>query len=204
MQLAADEISVKVGAERIVLRPTLRAALRLERRHGGFDKIVRAIADGSLTVIADVIREASDRYTSIPELIEQIGLSPLRVGIEALSVPLIDFVFALAGVTPADQSPGGREGEPATRISFADHHARLYRVATGWLGWSPETAWSSTPAEIMEAQKGRLELLRAIFGTADEGDKDQPSGPVEHSEAEIFESRAKLKMIVARGGNRVA
>lgn len=50
MQLAADEITITVGGERVHLRPTLRAAFRLERRHGGFDKIMKAILQGSLTM----------------------------------------------------------------------------------------------------------------------------------------------------------
>jgi hypothetical protein len=55
MRLAADETMIRLDHETVHLRPTLKAALRLERRHGGFDKLARAVADGSLTVIADVI-----------------------------------------------------------------------------------------------------------------------------------------------------
>ena len=52
MRLAADEITISIGNEMIYLKPTLRAAFRLERRHGGFDKIAKAIAAGNVTIMS--------------------------------------------------------------------------------------------------------------------------------------------------------
>lgn len=184
MRLADDEITVRLGSDTVYLRPTLRAAFRLERRHGGFDAIVRAVADGNLSVLADVVRESSDRYSELPAFLERISAGGLKHGIEALQVPVLEHVFRLAGVDESElvnskqkAHPDQRGDEPRTNVnvpreSWAEHHARLFRTATGKLGWPPSVAWESTPAEILEAWAGRVELLEAIFGS---GTSDKPN-----------------------------
>src|ERR1700754_982125 len=98
MRLADDEITIRIGQETVHLRPTLRAAFRLERRYGGFDKVIKAILDGSLTVIADVIAESSDRWSGIPDLLKAFDAAPLKSSVECLSVPVLNHVFALVGL----------------------------------------------------------------------------------------------------------
>lgn len=193
--LADDEITVRVGREVLHLRPTLRAAFRLERRHGGFDKIVRAVADENVTVIADVIREGADVHSSIPDLLLSVGANSLRIGLAAITGPLLDFVFALAGVDPKASDEKAEAGE---RITFAEHHTRLYRIGTGWLGWSADDTWAATPAEITEAYAGRLDMLRAMFGG---GLTEANSGSVPNADFDEA-GWAHLKMLAATGGNR--
>lgn len=195
MRLASDEITLRIGAEEIHLRPTLRAALRLERRHGGFGKIIEAITDGNVTIMADVIRESSDTRSRIPDLLCEVGAAPLRIGLETLIPPILAHVAALAGVDPDARSEASGEGE---RITWAERHAQLYRIATGWLGWTPEAAWNATIAEITEAQQGRVELLNALFGTS-KNDADNTEGP--HFERDEKGWR-KLKAVAALGGNK--
>jgi hypothetical protein len=156
----ADEIIVDVGGGALRLRPTLRAALRLERRHGGFDKLFAAVADGNLGVIRDLITEtATDPRLAVLNLFT----SPLRVTLEALVPHAIALVLALAGVdSEAKPEP---TTEPSKPVSFEEFHTRLFEIGTGWLGWSPEATWNATPAEILAAYKGRMDLLGAIFGT---------------------------------------
>jgi hypothetical protein len=150
MRLASDEITIDFGHEVIRLRASLRAAFRLDRRHCGFDKIIRAIVDGNLAVMADVVRESSDS-----DLLECIGSLPLRVAFERLTEPLCAHVLALAG---ADDEPS--EATPSTdRIPFPEYFTKLFQLATGWLGWS------ATPDEITEAFKGKRDFLAATLGT---------------------------------------
>jgi hypothetical protein len=152
----ADETTIEFGHEVIRLRASLRAAFRLERRHGGFDKIIQAIADGHFGVMADVVRESSNA-----DLLDCIGLLPLRSAMERLIEPLSAHVLALAGVD-ADST----KAEPgAERIPFSEYFPMLFRLATGWCGMSPSEAWQATPAEITEAYQGRRELLSAMFGS---------------------------------------
>jgi hypothetical protein len=151
----ADETTIEFEHEVIRLRASLRAAFRLERRHGGFDKIIHAIADGSLSVMADVVRESSD-----VNLLDWIGSLPLRDAIARMAEPLSAHVMALAGVD--GESSNAEPG--AERIPFSEYFPKLFRLATGWCGMSPSAAWAATPAEITEAYKGRLELVGAMFG----------------------------------------
>jgi len=169
-RLADDEITIRVGYETIFLRPTLRAAFRLERRFEGFDNIIRGIADQNLTIMAAVIRETSERRSDLLDFLEHNEGMPLNVKVGALVEPLICAVLSLAGVDECDVHNEPDKVEEA-RLSFAEHHARLFRMATGWLGWTPETAWSATPQEIVEAYQGRVDMLKAIFGTSGEKDK---------------------------------
>ena len=82
-------------------------------------------------------------------------------------------VFGMkTGFDPDNPAPAS-DGE---RITFADYHAKLYRIATGWLGWSPQHAWDATPNEILEAYQGHLEMLRAVHGGG-EPDTEPSRGP---------------------------
>lgn len=67
---------------------------------------------------------------------------------------------------PSDAQSGS--GEP---ITFEQLYRRLYRLGTGWLQWSPEQTWNATPKEIIEAYRGQTEMLRAIYGSADDSEQ---------------------------------
>jgi hypothetical protein len=193
MRLGAGDIQVTVGTMKPRLRPSLRAAFRLEQRHDGFDKLIRAIADGDWRVMSDVIAESSEPRVQDYELVRAIAGIPLKEVLPSLNEPLLSHVFALAGIDP------DKQGEPSKgeRITFADYHAKLYRIATGWLGWTPKEAWAATPAEIEEAYAGRMEMLRAIFGSADKGADFVPEKP---DKAKL--DRDGLATLKGKGGPR--
>ena len=96
----------------------------------------------------------------------------LDAGLEPVCGKLILFVLNCAGIDPDLQVTAN--SDPST-VTFAEHLTNLYGIATGWLGWTPQVALDSTPAEITEAYKGRLEMLRAIFGASDDADKPAPT-----------------------------
>lgn len=144
--------------------------------------------------MADVIRESSATRTDIPRTLESVGHYPLHEHIEALTAPLIDHVFRLAGADPDSPQHETRHEREDNRVRFSDYFERLFTIATGWLGWSPEQAWSATPAEIITAYNGRLDMLGAIFGTKTDDGADPDSEAVKSG-------IAKLKAIAAVGGN---
>lgn len=164
MHLADEEITIAFDDERIHLRPSLRAAARLERRHEGFPAIMKAVGEGSVTMIADLIEECATVPTKAPALLVVPGmawrLAPLIPALQVL-------VLNLMGVDlDAEEAEESADADP--RVTYAEVHARLYRLATGWLGWTPADAWNASPAEIKHAYEGRLELLRAVFGSGEE------------------------------------
>lgn len=161
MHLADEEITITFNDERIHLRPSLRAAARLERRHDGFPAIMRAVGECSVTVIADLIKECATAPTKAPALLVVPGiawrLAPLVPALQVLVLNLMGI-----DLDAEDSAEDHSEADPG--ITYAEAHAELFKIATGWLGWTPADAWSASPAEIKLAFKGRLELLRAEFG----------------------------------------
>lgn len=171
--LLADEITLQVGHETIRLRASLRASVRLHRRFQGFDKIVSAIADGNISVMAAVIAESATERTDLADLLDSGGALSVRIVVDHLVGPLIAHVGALAGF---DADATDNQKQTGKLITFEEYHTRLFGLATGWLGWSPNAAWNATPAEITEAYKGRVAMLAAVFGGAKaEDDRDPES-----------------------------
>lgn len=159
--LLADDIVVVIGGEAVTLRPSLACAIRLERAPGGFQRLIREVQDETLAAACEIIAPHHNR----PDLATLV----FDAGLPRLAEPLVHYVLACAGVT----SDGPAEPEGGKIVSFAEHLHGLYRIGTGWLGWTPQATLAATPLEIMEAYKGRLELLKSIFGGADDAPQDE-------------------------------
>ena len=149
------------------LRATLRAATHLEAKYG-FAGLLGAVADGNLGIIGDVIDASSD----CPDFLKSIEGVPLARFMPELLPALNRHIQALAGIDPDNHEPERGSGES---MPFKEYYARLYRIGTGWLGWSPETTWNATAKEITEAYSGNLEMLKAIYGSADDQDQQRPT-----------------------------
>lgn len=165
----ADDINVRLAGELITLRPSLRYAMRLEARPGSFAALTREIMDGSLSTAVEIIRDHCD----LPDLPQRI----LETGLQSLTTPLLNYVLAIAGIDMED-APANEHGNHAKQrasVSFKEYLANLYRIGAGQLGWTPKDTLDATPLEILEAYKGRIELLRSIFGGKEETPKsDMP------------------------------
>jgi len=164
MAKLADIITVSIGGEAIELRPSLRFAIRLERRPGSFAGLLREIMDGSLTATAAVIRDHYDH----PMLEQRI----LDIGIETFRDPILSYVAACAGIDPDAPANDNAKNETVSHShksqTFGAFLEGLFKIGTGWLGWTPQDTLDATPAEIMLAHDGRMSMLRAIFGGTDD------------------------------------
>lgn len=180
--IGAADIVVRLGDENIVLHPALRHALRLARRPGAFKQLVQDINEGSLTAACDII---SPHYAP-PHLINLV----FDAGLDRLRMPLLAYVMACAGIddTPTDTA-GAKPDQKAQ--SFEAYLLELYRIGTGWLGWTPETTWDATPDEITEAYKGRLSMLKALFGAPDQ---DKPKADLSDKFKAIFAAQGTTKV----------
>jgi len=147
----ADDITVIIEGEAITLRPSLAYAIRLERRPGSFQKLIRDVLDGSLTAACDIIRDHAPHPWLETRVLDVL---------DDLSAPLLEYISACMGIDPDAPKTKGK----ATTVTFAEHLTDLYRIGTGWLGWTPADTLDATPAEIMEAYRGRMDMLKAIFG----------------------------------------
>jgi hypothetical protein len=174
-RLADDEVTVTVGGQRVRLRPTLRAAMRLNNRPGGLAKLADDIAEGNFGTMADVIAATSSHAQIETEAVCDHVASCLSAGLAALRQPLLSLVYKLACLDPDDLGKGAEERQGGATTTFAEHYETLFKLATGALGWPPEVAWNATPAEISAAYQGRCDLLRMIFGSAEDKPDDKPA-----------------------------
>jgi hypothetical protein len=172
MRLADDTFRLTLGNRTYALRPTLRAAFHLHQRYDGFQALFQAVSEGSFTATMDVITA-----TSII-----VPVASLRDIMRARD-QLLSFLLILIGATSKGDKP--ETGKP---IAFDEYFTRLFQIGTGWLGWTPEDTWNATPAEIINAYEGRLEMfremLKAIYGTKSDSD-DQAADVADGSLAEI-------------------
>lgn len=183
MRLADSEIAISLEKETIHLRASLRAAYRLEQRYG-FQNLCEGVARGDLAPIADLISLGGAHPEDVDHFFDYLaGSQSLSSGLMEVREPLLKFVLLLSGAQDRtdDSEPTG------TPIPFSEYHERLFRIATGWLSWSPEQAWNATPAEIVEAQKGRIEMLAAIFGSS--------KGKDEETTTDISSARDRLNAL---------
>lgn len=177
MRLTAD-ITLTIDGRAVTLRPSLAAAYRLEAKHG-FPAIADGIVGGNLTIIKDVIHEAGDYPGAVTALLDEIEESGV-VRLHMLEQPLLDLLAALAGYDDdqPDQKAPAKPKSKAKPITYKEHFERLFEIGTGWLGWSAAETWAATPAEILAGQKGRVDMLNAIFGGKKSGAEKRKNLPL--------------------------
>lgn len=174
----ADDITIVIAGEEIQLRPSLRYAIRLERREGSFQKLLKEVMDGSLTAACDVIRDHTDL-----DFLENRILDALPT----LNAPLMHYIAQCAGVD-GDDAPAkaSKVGKPAKSVPFREYLHSLFKLGTGWLGWTPDETLDATPAEIQLAYEGRLDMLKAIYGGKDQKTAPDADMPLEAKFKSIF------------------
>lgn len=184
-----DEFNITHGGFAVRLRPTLRAAMRLERLHDGFPGLLAKLGEyDTSTVRAIILTAATDRDVAAAFLgaLARLPLSTHRPAItEALGGLCAAFLM-----TSEDESAAPASTKPAKPVTWAQAYADLYRIGTGWLGWTPADTLASTPAEIGEALEGRLAFFKAQHGITDES-KAEPTEPADENTSDPeFDRRA--------------
>lgn len=165
-RLANDEITLALGGNTVRLRPSLRAATRLERLHDGFAGLLRNVAEFHLGTVRTVIMTAATDRQDATSFLAQIDSTPLKDVADAITAPLLALCAAFIPASDEDAKPQSS----AKPMPWPAFYRELYRAATGWLQWTPEAAWNATPTEINEAFAGHIAMLKAIHGNPDEAD----------------------------------
>lgn len=167
--LPADkEITITHRGNTVCLRASLRAAVQLERLYDGFGPLFQKIEQFDTGTIRKVIQIAAIDKTAAQRFLSLSATTPLRTLSDATHSPLMALCAALL---PAPSATPSATAKPTTwQAGFAE----LFRIATGWLGWSPETAWNAHPDEITEALKGHVAKLTLMNGgTLDDDTSEQ-------------------------------
>lgn len=152
MRLADDDIHVMIGSERLALRPSLRAATRIERLcEGNFQALFDKLITGHLGSLVGVLCAASIDPIQPETVHAALRGKPLASQLAKLKSATVGL---FPGLTFSKPAPAGENPSEANPIPFASYYARLYRIGTGILRWPPHVVWDSTPAEIIEAFSG--------------------------------------------------
>lgn len=180
-QLAYDAIALEYGGNAVFLRPSLRAAIHLERLHGGFPALLRKIEEFDTMTIWQVITAGAGRAATEP-LFAYAAAHPLKHFQNAAQAACFELVAAFFPASPEDDA-----AETGPTIAWGDFFRQLYGYATGWLHWTPETAWNATPQEITDALSAFAEYHKAIYGTDEEPAPSGPSGRTKEERDRIIE-----------------
>jgi hypothetical protein len=189
MRIGDDHIRIDMGGVFARLRPSLRCTWRLERRYG-FGPLARAIVDGNLGIMADVILEASDQ--DLDQQVIGVALAHNLKDLDSIAAQLLALLCTMCGGDdePDDQHQHQNDAKPVPLSAF---YMKLFRIGTGWLGWTPADTWHATPNEILEAYKGRVELLQAVFGGGTDTETEpDPDAPLDRQGLEDLRSLGSL------------
>lgn len=145
------------------LDPSLRAATRLEARYG-LANLAKAVGEDSLTAALAILAENGVQYD------EPMG--NLWASLPALQEPLLRYLVALTGTEAIKGKGDDARADLGGNAPLTDYFERLFSIGTGWLGWTPQDTWEATPAEIITAYYGRLDMLKAIFGGTDDAEPE--------------------------------
>lgn len=168
---AYEEVKIAHGGSTVTLRPSLRAAVTLEARYG-FPALFRALEEGNLTIISEIILAASSPATDAAAFLSSLPGKPLSPFIAAIRMPLAELVCMLRPAPSAKPDANAIAAPSGKSIAWGEFYAYQYEQATGWLGWTPEQAWNATPTEIERAFTGHVAKLKAIHGS---GEDDKPA-----------------------------
>ncbi|MBB3566076.1 hypothetical protein [Rhizobium sp. BK491] len=189
-----EEVRIAHGGNIVTLRPSLRAATILVDRYG-FPELARALDEFNLTIICEIIRVSATRADAAAFLSDLAG-KPLLPFLLAVRQPLAELVSMFMPAPDSKAKPSAGKGKPMT---WPQVYAALYDHATGWLGWTPETAWNATPTEIDRAHAahiGRLVTTGILLRNEEQSDHDPRE---EVSEEEVRSGIARLRANAKRG-----
>ncbi|MEP7453301.1 hypothetical protein [Phyllobacterium sp. SB3] len=170
-RLANDELTLLHGENNTVrLRPSLRAASKLERLHDGFFNLERRILEFHFGTVREIIMIAATDRQEATAFLAYLDTVPLKHIPDVVIPPILALCKLFLPAPEKSSKPVANPGKP---VSWPDYYADLYEKATGWLGWTPDTAWNATPTEIDRAYSGLIAKLKAIHGSSE--DEKQPA-----------------------------
>jgi hypothetical protein len=170
--LAGFGIELSHGGNTVRLRPSLQAAMRLERLYDGFAALFRRIEAFDTQTVRNLILIAATDHGEAERFMVSAARQPLSAFHEAAEGPLAALCHALL---PNAANTPKRKGSqaPAKPVPWVDAFADLFAIATGVLHWTPQAAWQATPTEIATAFNAHIAMLEAMHGTNDDPE-EQP------------------------------
>ena len=161
-------ITLTHGSDTVELVPSLRAAAHLERLYDGFPALLTHVQEFHLATVRVIIATAATDRSQAKHFLDGLIDAPLKIIRDLTVLPCLELITAL--LIPADDK---HVPDPTAKPTpWADLFADLFKIGTGWLGWTPAATWAATPAEIVAAFDGHVAQLKATHGSADEEDAE--------------------------------
>lgn len=182
----AYDVLVTYGlGSKVWLRPSLRAGIQLEAMHNGFPKLLVKLQQGDTTTLREIVTYAATDRGAAHDLLNAMAGATLANVQQALIGPAFALLSAL--MTPDTRKDQGEAAKAPTSkpMAWGDLCTDLYKIATGWLGWTPETAWNATLPEILQAFDGHIDQLKAMHGAAEDGTNITPAMSADQRQANI-------------------
>lgn len=170
---AFDEIVLEHGSNAVILRPSLRAASTLERSHDGFALLARRIDEFHTGTVREIIMTAATDRKDAAAFLRSLESKSLLTFHRIAQAPIAQL---FAGFIPAADS-NAKPSPNDKPMPWREVYRELFRTATGWLQWTPESAWNATPTEINEAFAGHVAMLKALHGADDDKPADRQPNP---------------------------
>jgi len=179
----AYDVALPYGDHTVWLRPSLRAATVLERMHGGFVPLLLKVQQGHTGTLREIVQNSATDRAAGQRFLHALKGATLKDVQETLTEPAFALITALM-IPDTDQGEAAKapSGKP---VKWADLYADLYKIATGWLGWPPATAWAATLPEILSAFDGHIEQLKAVHGTAEDDQTETPGMSADQRQSNI-------------------
>ncbi|GKX34645.1 MAG: hypothetical protein MnENMB40S_22630 [Rhizobiaceae bacterium MnEN-MB40S] len=204
MQPLRSEIVVEHNGTVVHLRPSLRAAYLLEEKHKSFGRLVEGVQTLNITVIEDILDVTSDHNPDARRLlIGKVTDNGVR-DLQHLLLPLFDVIATCYGVDgdPKDETPeqsAKKRERPGKSFSMRRMLDEAYTIATAWLGWSPNEALDSTPAQIAMSWEAYVKRHNAMTGQGDQNSNATEFDPRDlPTDEEVREGIARLRAMSGR------
>lgn len=173
--------TITVKGVPIELRPSLKAAMRLHARFG-LSELVSGVIRGKLSMIRALVEEC---WTNAPDSVDDriavlnhtqlLYMNPTPSS--AMHNAFCAVALGLFGANESSLKDLEKDDKDHEERKPTDHQKcldELFGIATGWFGWTPHEAYRATPAEIIKARDGRVQLLKLMFGSEDKPKAREP------------------------------
>lgn len=161
-----NDVNLTHGGNIVRLVPSFRAAVILEQRKGGFVALLQDLNGFKLQTIHAIILASATDADAANRLIQALGTLSLRRVREITLQPLVTLISRL--LNNDSDATTAQSDSTSKPIAWADYHRDLFKLATGWLGWTPDQTYHATIPEISLALEGHIDLLKATHGAADD------------------------------------
>lgn len=140
----------------------------LDRYPGSFPALFDQIARQSYTAMRFVIRATATNRLEAEQLLRHSSAKPLAQFLSEVQAACLALLASSLGVGQGEANHSSSSPKP-----FAEHAADLYRIASGWLGWTPSETWNAGLDEIVAAYDGHVARLVAMTPGATETNNDE-------------------------------